>query len=172
MKTTKRWWSAMRTESREGRSSRTPFILLPSSLLLTAPPLLAPRWVAKLFRLWRKVLYAPQLPRRSSSRVGAVLRDEREGEERGKSEHFLFYIHVSPLCLVSPTTKSFRMEWFSNETIKNIVLFIILKIENWPIKRCPEQGGANRNWLSSLTERNNKLIRGKYQKCPRFWKYR
>ena len=33
-----------------------------------------------------KVLYAAQLPRRSSSRVGAVRRDEREGEERGKLE--------------------------------------------------------------------------------------
>ena len=33
------------------------------------------------------------------------------------------------------------MVWFSNEAIMNIELFIILKIENWPIKRCPEQGG-------------------------------
>ena len=29
---------------------------------------------------------------------------------------------------------SFRMEWFSNETIMNIEHLIILKIENWPIK--------------------------------------
>ena len=26
------------------------------------------------------------------------------------------------------------MVWFSNETFENIELFIILKIENWPIK--------------------------------------
>ena len=39
---------------------------------------------------------------------------------------------------------SFKMIWFSHETIQNIELLIIVKIENWPIKRCPEQGGANR----------------------------
>ena len=36
------------------------------------------------FGFAEKVLYAPQLPRRSSPGVGAVRRDEREGEERGK----------------------------------------------------------------------------------------
>ena len=37
---------------------------------------------------------------------------------------------------------SFKMIWFSHETIQNIELLINVKIENWPIKRCPEQGGA------------------------------
>ena len=78
------------------RSSLTPFILLPSSLLLTAPPLPL-RGVRLNFRgCAAKVLYAAQLPRRSSSRVGAVRRDEREGEERGKSEHSLFSNAFSP----------------------------------------------------------------------------
>ena len=38
------------------------------------------------FGFAENVPHAPQLPRRSSPWVGAVLRDEREGEERGKSE--------------------------------------------------------------------------------------
>ena len=131
----------MRIDSREGRSSRTPFILLPAHFSSRPhPSSLRGEWL-NFFACGEKVLYAPQLPRRSSPWVGAVRRDEREGEERGKSEHFLFHNVFLPFCLVSPTTKSFKMVWFSNEAIKNIELFIILKIENWPIKRCPEQGG-------------------------------
>ena len=70
----------------EWEGGLTPFILLPRTLLLPAPPLLAPRCAAKLYGCAAKVLYAAQLPRRSSSRVCAVMRDEREGEERGKLE--------------------------------------------------------------------------------------
>ena len=43
---------------------------------------------------------------------------------------------------------SFKMIWFSHETIHVIELLIIVKIENWPIKRCPEQGGNHESYLS------------------------
>ena len=87
----KKWWRSMRTESREGRSSLTPFILLPAHFSYRPHPSSLRGEGLNFFACSEKVLYAPQLPRRSSSRVGAVLRDEREGEERGKSERFLFY---------------------------------------------------------------------------------
>ena len=65
-----------------------------SSSLLTSPKphlsSLRGEWL-NFFGYGEKVLYAPQLPRRSSPWVGAVRRDEWEGEERGKSEHFLFF---------------------------------------------------------------------------------
>ena len=138
----------MRIDSREGRSSLTPFILLPSHFSSRPhPSSLRGEWL-NFFACGEKDLYAPRLPRRSSSWVGAVRRDEREGEERGKSEHFLFYTRFSPFCLVSHFTKSFGMVWFLNETIKNIELFIILKIENWPIIYDPEWRGGYHVFLS------------------------
>ena len=39
----KKIWRSMRIDSRERRRGLTPFILLPRSLLLTAPPILPPR---------------------------------------------------------------------------------------------------------------------------------
>ena len=74
----------MRIDSREGEGGLTPFIILPCSLLLTATPLLAPRCAAKLSRLRANVLHAAQLPRRSSSWVGAVRRDERGRRRTGQ----------------------------------------------------------------------------------------
>ena len=78
----------MRIDSREMRRGLTPFILLPRSLLLTAHPSSLRGEGLNYFGFAEKVLYAPQLPRRSLPGVGAVRRDEREGEERGKSERF------------------------------------------------------------------------------------
>ena len=73
----------MRTDSREGEGGLTPFILLPAPFSSRPHPS-SLRGVRLNFRgAAAKVLYAAQLPRRSSSRVGAVQRDEREGEERG-----------------------------------------------------------------------------------------
>ena len=83
----------MRIDSRERRRGTNP-VYSPS--LLTSPHGPTPRRseVRLKFRgCAAKVLYAAQLPRRSSSRVGAVQRDEREGEERGKSEPRSFSIH-------------------------------------------------------------------------------
>ena len=76
----KKWLRSMWTDSR-GRSSLTPFILLHSSLLLTVHPS-SLRGVRLNFRgCAAKVLYDAQLPRRSSSRVGAF------GETSGKEKN-------------------------------------------------------------------------------------
>ena len=102
----------MRIDSRERRSSLTPFILLPAHFSSRPHPSSLRGEGLNFFGFAEKVLYAPQLPRRSSSRVGAVRRDEREGEERGKSEpfsfsktqHFTFVVKPHPkvlkICLV------------------------------------------------------------------------
>ena len=45
---------------------------------------------------------------------------------------------------------SFGMVWFSNETIMNIELFIILKIENWPIQVARGIKGGDRFFKSSM----------------------
>ena len=73
-------WRSMRIDSRERRRGLTPFILLPRSLLLTAPPLLAPRWGAKLFRLRRKSSIRPSAP--SSLVVLGGGREERRAGRR------------------------------------------------------------------------------------------
>ena len=80
----------MRTDSREGEEGLTPFILLHRTLLLTAHSS-SLRGVRRNFRgCAAKALYAAQLPLRSSSRVGSVRRDEREGEERARKSLALF----------------------------------------------------------------------------------
>ena len=62
------------------RSSLTPFLLLPSSLLLTAPPLLAPRCAAKLSRLRRETSIRRPAP--SSLVVPGGGREERRAGRR------------------------------------------------------------------------------------------
>ena len=81
---TRKWWGSKRIDSRGEEKGTNPVHSLSCSLHISEPPLLPPRWGAKLFRLCRKVLYAPQLPRRSSSRVGAVRWDERGRRRTGK----------------------------------------------------------------------------------------
>ena len=70
----------MRIDSREGEGGLTPFILLPCSLLLTAPPLLAPRCAAKLSRLRRES--SQRRPAPSSLVVPGGGREERRAGRR------------------------------------------------------------------------------------------
>ena len=42
------------------------------------------------------------------------------------------------------------MIWFSHETIRNIELLIILKIENWPIKSAGGIKGGDHNFDNSI----------------------
>ena len=99
---TKKRWSAMRIDSGEGRSSLTPFILLPSSLLLTAPPLLAPRWVAKLFRLRRKSSLRPSAPS-SLVALGGGREERRAGRRRtGQVGALSLLQRTSPLLFGLP----------------------------------------------------------------------
>ena len=80
----KKIWRSMRIDSRERRRGLTPFILLPAHFSSRPHPSSLRGEGLNFFGFAEKVLYAPQLPRRSSPGVGAVRRDEREGEERGK----------------------------------------------------------------------------------------
>ena len=73
--------------------------------------------------------------------MGAVRRDEREGEERGKLEPFSFSKTQQLTDVVKPHPKVLEMGYSSCENQFFLTLFIILKIENWPIKCSPEQGG-------------------------------
>ena len=91
----------------ERRRGLTPFILLPRSLLLTAPPLLAPRWGAKLFRLRRKSPMRPSAP--SSLVVLGGGREERRArkEKNGASRSpFSILRHIiSPLWKTSSNSQ-------------------------------------------------------------------
>ena len=80
----------MKIDSREGRSSQTPFILPAHFSSRPHPSSLRGEWL-NFFACGEKVLYAPHLPHRSSPCVWGMWRDEREGEERGKSEHFVLF---------------------------------------------------------------------------------
>ena len=87
----------MRIDSRGRRRGLTPFILLPAHFSRHRPSSL--RGVRLNVRgCAAKVLYAAQLPRRSSSRVGAVRRDEREGEEGASRSPFHFFNSNNQLC--------------------------------------------------------------------------
>ena len=52
---------------------------------------------------------------------------------------FLFVVFIRNSS--SPLFVSLKNVWFWHETIQNIELLILLKIDNWPIKYSPEQGG-------------------------------
>ena len=73
-------WRSMRIDSREGDGGLTPFILLHRTLLLTAPPLLAPRCAAKLSRLRHKSSIRRPAP--SSLVVAGGGREERRAGRR------------------------------------------------------------------------------------------
>ena len=79
----KKKWRSMRIDPRERRRGLTPFILLPRPLHLTAPPLLAPRWGAKLFRLRRKSSIRPSAPSSLVVQGGAERWDGRGRRRTG-----------------------------------------------------------------------------------------
>ena len=66
--------------------------------------------------------------------MGAVRRDEREGEERGKYEPCFISLTHHFNFVVKPHTQVVQNGMVSNEAIENIELFVVLKIENWPTK--------------------------------------
>ena len=126
-----KWWRSMKIDSRGRRGGLTPFILLPRTLLLTAPPLLAPRCAAKLVRIHRESSLRRPAPSSLVVLGGAVRRDEREGEERGKLEPRSF-LSLKPI-------------WFLWETIDIWFILIILKNLNWPIKIGDRSRGVQPN---------------------------
>ena len=98
--------------SRRGEGDKPHLFSFPAHFSSRPHPSSLPGEGLNFFGFAEKVLYAPQLPGRSSPWVGAVRRDEREGEERGKSEpfsfsktqHFTFVVKPHPkvlkICLV------------------------------------------------------------------------
>ena len=82
-------WGTMRIDSQGRRRGLTPFILLPLTLLLTAPPIIAPRCAAKLSRLRRESSIRRPAP--SSLVVPGGGREERRAGRRRTGQERAFF---------------------------------------------------------------------------------
>ena len=110
-KNNKKWWRSMRIDSPGRRRGLTPFILLPAHFT-TRPHPSSLRGVRLNVRgCAAKVLYAAQLPRRSSSRVGAERWDER-GRRRTGQVRAPFHFNDTSL----------HIPWFSHSLTRPKVL--------------------------------------------------
>ena len=76
-----------------GKEKFTNPVYSSSCSLLTAPPLLPPRWGANLLSFAEIVLYAPHLPRRSSPGVGAF-RETSRNEKNGVSRSLIHFMSL------------------------------------------------------------------------------
>ena len=135
----------------EGEGGLTPFILLPARFSSRPHPS-SLRGVRLNFRgCGAKFLYAAQLPRRSSSRVWAVRRDERGRRRTGQVRALFIFTNTSfhiPLVFTHLlSTESLKTIQNSHETIKNLELLIYMKIENGQSCVQPEQGGLPKHGL-------------------------
>ena len=103
---TRKWWGPRGLTHEERRRGLTPFILLPAHFTSRPHPSSLRGEGLNFFGFAEKVLDAPQLPSRSSSRVGAERWDERGRRRTGQvgapffseTHHFnLFFIkHHQP----------------------------------------------------------------------------
>ena len=102
----------------EGEGGLTPFILLPRTLLLTAPPLLAPRCAAKLSRLRRESSLRRPAP--SSLVVPGGGREERRAGRRrtGQVRAPLFF---KPFQITHLTIYSISLMQSKNKLLKKTI---------------------------------------------------
>ena len=126
-----------------GEGGLTPFILLPCSLHISAPPLLAPRCAAKLSRVRRESSIRRPAP--SSFIVPGGGREERRTGRRrtGQVGALSLFKSVFSILIGLSLHKSLKTIIVGEKTTIFLILFIILKIANWQ-SDCTNPEGVDR----------------------------